>query len=125
MFKQLADAHLVQSVEFAVQDDPMDLLNRLGPQQTEEDHRRARGCEVVLAEELILARTGLVNLQVTGEAVGLLDRHALAGLEALSRNQLFLYIGPLGEPLPDECEVVLGRLVRSQYEQLLGAREGD
>ena len=103
----------------------MDLLDGLVHEQAEEDHRRARGREVVLAEELVLARAGLVDLEVAGEAVGLLDRHALAQLEALGGEQVLLHVGPLRQPLPDRREVVLGRLVRGEHEHLLRPREGD
>ena len=103
----------------------MDLLDGLVHEQAEEDHRRARRREVVLAEELVLARAGLVDLEVAGEAVGLLDRHALAQLEALGGEQILLHVGPLREPLPDGREVVLGRLVRGEDQHLLRPGEGD
>src|SRR5437868_9164159 len=97
----------------------MDLFDGLVHEQPEEDHGRARGREVVFSEELVLARTRFVDPEIAREAVGLLDRHALAHLEALRGKQLLLHVGPLRKSLPDGREVVLGRLVRREYEQLL------
>ena len=56
--------------------------------------------EVVIAEELILPWTRLVDLEVAREAICLLDGHPLLGLEALSGKQFLLDIGPLWQSLP-------------------------
>ena len=63
----------------------MDLLDSLVHQQTEEDHGRSGGREVELTEELVLTWAGLVNLQITREAVGSLDRHPFFQAEPLRR----------------------------------------
>ena len=112
--KKIPDAWLVERVKLAVEGDAVDLLDRLMHEQAKEDHRRARWREVVLTKELVLPRAGLVDFQVAGETVGLLDRHTLANLEALGAEKLLLHVGPLRQSLPDGREVVLGRLVRGE-----------
>ena len=82
----------------------MDLLDRLMDEQPEEDDSRARRREVVVAEELVLPRAGLVDLQVAGEAVGLLHRHAVLELEALRLETSRLHVRPLRQAVPDRRE---------------------
>ena len=94
--EEFADALLVEGVELAVQDEAMDVLDRLVDQQAEEDHRRARGREIVFAEELVLARAGLVHLEVAGKAEGALHGIRSSSCEVLGGEQLLLDVGPLG-----------------------------
>src|SRR5262245_6983191 len=99
--KQCANKRLVQRIELVVQRNPVDFLNSLVDEEAEEDHRRPRGGEVILTEELVLPWACLVYLQVAGKAVGAFDRHPISQLETLRSQQVLLHVWPLGESLPD------------------------
>ncbi len=86
----------------------MNFLDGLVHEQAEEDDCRAGWREIVLAEELILSRAGLVQLEVAREAEGALGGHAVLEGEALSGEQVLLDVGPLGQSLPDGGEMVFG-----------------
>jgi len=88
--KQLPDARLVERMELAVERDAMDLLDGWCTSNPKKITADREGVKIVLAEELVLARAGLVDLEVSGEAVSLLDRHAVAQREALGREQFLV-----------------------------------
>ena len=122
--EQARDRHLDQAQRLPVQHPAVDVLDRLVHQRAEEDLGRAGGGERVLAEELVLARAGLVHLEVVGEGEGLLGGHPLFEREVLRRQQVLLHVGPLGQALPDGVEVHIGSVGGGQGQHLLGPREG-
>ena len=85
--------------------DPMDFFDCLMYEQPEKDYRRSRGCEIVLAKELILSWARLVDFEVAGETVGTFHWHALLQHESLSCQQVLLHIWPLRKPLPNGRKV--------------------
>src|SRR5262247_804621 len=99
----------------------MDLFNSLMYQQAKEDHRRARGCEVVLAEKLVLPWARLVDLEIASETKGALHRQAVFEHETLGCEQVLLDVRPLWQALPDRCEMPPGSMMGGEYQKLFRA----
>jgi len=65
-------------------------------QGSKEDLCRSGWGELVVAEKLVLAGTGLVHFQIAGEAEGLLQHHPMAETEEKRLQQILSNVGPLG-----------------------------
>src|SRR3990167_7439818 len=79
--EHLPDRGLAEAVPFSIQHAAVDIFDSLVNQGAKEDFGRPGRREVVVPEELILSGTGLVDLQVTGEAESSLQSHSLTETE--------------------------------------------
>src|SRR5262249_61119042 len=100
-------------------------FNGLMHEKAKEDDCGARGCEVVLAEKLILPWAGLVDLEIASETKGALHRQAVFEHKTLGREQVLLDVRPLRQDLPDRCEMPPGPSMGGEHEKFFGAWESD
>jgi hypothetical protein len=86
-FEELANAILVEDVDFFIEDNAVNFFDGLVDKPAEEDDGGAGGRKIVFAKELVLARAGFVELEVAGEAEGAIGKHSVFQGEVLGSEE--------------------------------------